>query len=528
MKFYLGILLLSWCLIVFLTNSVSSQSGSHDDSSIVQAQKDIIIVLDNSGSMKKNDPKFLTKEVVSNFVAGLDEDSRIAIFLFDETVNRILPLTKLSKAENRKKVLQSLSKVTYRGQFTDIPAAIERAIYELKQNGRGSVKGSIIFLTDGLIDTGDKIQDREKRNWLLNSLLSDAKEAKISIFGIAFTENADFQLIQQIARQTNGEYYRALTAEDIQPVFNKILQELSIIRYDKEEDILEAESTSDQSQSFLETNVVLIIILGIIIIGIITVVLIFRSKSNAQPVIIQESGDVQATGDSARRRGNNESVPKAKLIDLDKVTGKSTFAIDRPEISIGREKDNDLVIENEHVSGHHGIIRYRNKKFYLIDNGSANGTFHNGQRLEAEIPVPLSNNDEIAFDVINFRVVLPSSAKKTVLRTGSQEESGGGTVLRPKDEKESVEVSDEKKGDESEPKEQAHPKPVKKTPEEESEEKETVLKSEFCPNHPAWAATELCPECKKGYCKNCVVEVDGKKICKGCAEKAKASEGDDK
>jgi len=38
-----------------------------------EPQLDIVLVLDNSGSMKKNDPKFLTRKVVENFLNGLGE-----------------------------------------------------------------------------------------------------------------------------------------------------------------------------------------------------------------------------------------------------------------------------------------------------------------------------------------------------------------------------------------------------------------------------------------------------------------------
>src|SRR5919106_4716940 len=46
--------------------------------------KDIMLVLDNSGSMKKNDPQFLMREMVSAFADGLAPDSRLGLVLFDE------------------------------------------------------------------------------------------------------------------------------------------------------------------------------------------------------------------------------------------------------------------------------------------------------------------------------------------------------------------------------------------------------------------------------------------------------------
>ena len=48
---------------------------------------DVVFVLDNSGSMKANDPEFLTRRAVSNFVDALAADAtlhgRVALVLFD-------------------------------------------------------------------------------------------------------------------------------------------------------------------------------------------------------------------------------------------------------------------------------------------------------------------------------------------------------------------------------------------------------------------------------------------------------------
>ena len=183
--------------------------------------KDVILVLDNSGSMKKNDPNFLTKRAVTEFISGLDESTRIAIVIFDQDVSLAVPLTQISSA-SKDKVSKSLDKINYKGLFTDSPAAVERAIYELKNSGRGDAQKLIIFMTDGIVDTGNKDVDLEKSKWLKDSLAADAADADIRIFGIAFTEYADFQLIQSLAQKTDGEYYRALKAEDLQNVFERI------------------------------------------------------------------------------------------------------------------------------------------------------------------------------------------------------------------------------------------------------------------------------------------------------------------
>ena len=55
-------------------------------------------------------------------------------------------------------------------------------------------------------------------------------------------------------------------------------------------------------------------------------------------------------------------------------------------ITIGRQKGNDVIIENDDkVSRHHlQIVQMDDGSFHLIDFGSTNGTYINGNRVETE------------------------------------------------------------------------------------------------------------------------------------------------
>ena len=76
---------------------------SLNDVSVNRAlSKDVILVLDNSGSMKKNDPNFLASRAVTEFISSLDAATRIGIIIFDQVVSLVMPLTQLS-VESREK-----------------------------------------------------------------------------------------------------------------------------------------------------------------------------------------------------------------------------------------------------------------------------------------------------------------------------------------------------------------------------------------------------------------------------------------
>ena len=47
--------------------------------------RDKVLVIDNSGSMKKNDPQFLARDFVRNFIDNQGNNTRFGMVLFDET-----------------------------------------------------------------------------------------------------------------------------------------------------------------------------------------------------------------------------------------------------------------------------------------------------------------------------------------------------------------------------------------------------------------------------------------------------------
>ncbi|HWI65713.1 MAG TPA: VWA domain-containing protein, partial [Symbiobacteriaceae bacterium] len=56
------------------------------------AQADVILLLDRSGSMLKNDPQGLTDSGAQVFVDMLDPQDRVAIVAFDSDARVLLPL----------------------------------------------------------------------------------------------------------------------------------------------------------------------------------------------------------------------------------------------------------------------------------------------------------------------------------------------------------------------------------------------------------------------------------------------------
>jgi pSer/pThr/pTyr-binding forkhead associated (FHA) protein len=88
------------------------------------------------------------------------------------------------------------------------------------------------------------------------------------------------------------------------------------------------------------------------------------------------------------------------MIQLRQIKGADSgreFEFDRDLVRIGRMPDSDVNFDPEvdlDASGRHAEIRKENGRYLLIDTGSRNGTWLNGQRIKH---AALGNGDEIEF-----------------------------------------------------------------------------------------------------------------------------------
>jgi pSer/pThr/pTyr-binding forkhead associated (FHA) protein len=62
-------------------------------------------------------------------------------------------------------------------------------------------------------------------------------------------------------------------------------------------------------------------------------------------------------------------------------SGNREYLIADSTRSIGRDGANDLVIEDDEMSGAHAAITYNQESFWVEDLQSTNGTFLNGERI---------------------------------------------------------------------------------------------------------------------------------------------------
>ncbi len=182
---------------------------------------DIVLVLDNSGSMRKNDKNVVTKQVATQFIRDAAPNSHIGILIFDTNVKfafRLAPATGAS----RDALLASLDNLDFRGRWTNMPAALSQAMAELATNGRDSATKAIVLLTDGVVETGNAERDREDSMTLRRALANDAAAHGVKIFTVALGPKADTELLQVMANQTFADYYWVAAGDDLPPVFDRI------------------------------------------------------------------------------------------------------------------------------------------------------------------------------------------------------------------------------------------------------------------------------------------------------------------
>ena len=73
-----------------------------------------------------------------------------------------------------------------------------------------------------------------------------------------------------------------------------------------------------------------------------------------------------------------------------------------PINSLGRNVNNSIFVEDDFASANHAMLTFRGRSWFIEDQGSTNGTWVNGHRIDR--PVALSYGDEVAVGRVRMRL----------------------------------------------------------------------------------------------------------------------------
>ena len=120
---------------------------------------------------------------------------------------------------------------------------------------------------------------------------------------------------------------------------------------------------------------------------------------------------------------------------------KNSLPIQSETFRIGREVNNDLVINNMGVSSHHAIITQKDNQFFIEDLDSTNGSFLNSEKITSRQQINPHDTIIIGKHSIKFsdwsqtenntssqRELIQASADETVIINKSQLEKANQTT----------------------------------------------------------------------------------------------------
>ncbi|MEE4361734.1 MAG: FHA domain-containing protein [Pseudomonadales bacterium] len=401
----------------------------------------ILLLVDNSGSMRSTDPERRIPALIDRFVATLPSDSHVGVVAFDGRAVIVHPLRITADWD-----ADLLADLDYGGARTDPARAVERGLYELRQPGApGFGPDSLLLVTDGVVDLGDAESSRRAEDWLLGELRTQIEEASIAVYAVALTEAADFRILSQLTTASGGDYFRALdtssAAEAMARIGDALTRRRQAAFVPRVISSAPARISSDAPPSAVDSGTVVV-----------------SAPAATSPTVRDDAATASITPPTApaaaeRRRKDpwrwgaaivllasgisllvmvglriargrsltsstpapvQEYFPECHLVDLSGVTDTPRHLLAGRYNMITRlEAPPDdgvhyIRIARKQIGRRHAMIEYRDLAFWISDQNSVNGTFVNGERVTSE--TRLKHGDRLRFHDYEFEFVISDLA----------------------------------------------------------------------------------------------------------------------
>ncbi|MEO0442360.1 MAG: vWA domain-containing protein [Pseudomonadota bacterium] len=186
---------------------------------------DVRIIIDVSGSMKKNDPQNLRRPALDMLIKLLPEDSKAGVWTFGQYVNMLVK-HRLVDEQWKQEASNDAQTINSVAQFTNIGEALEKASYDKHYSTKDQFQTHLILLTDGMVDIArDPAANVMERNRILNEILPGYQDAGFTIHTISLSDNADKKLMDRLSLATNGQSVVAKSADELMQVFLQVFNQ---------------------------------------------------------------------------------------------------------------------------------------------------------------------------------------------------------------------------------------------------------------------------------------------------------------
>ncbi|MGH8306942.1 MAG: VWA domain-containing protein [Gammaproteobacteria bacterium] len=395
------------------------------------ASQDVVLLLDTSTSMGAGNARHLSAQAVTDFVNSRGPDTRIAVIAFATKSKLLVPLTPVS-VSSRRQIGDVLRHLDYRGRWADTSGGLELALSELIDHGDDNAEKSIILMTAGSANAGNKTAEKDKTRWILQSLVPVAIYNRVRVFNISFTKSDDDGTLLALTGKTGGASYRALLPSDLAGVYdhiNTMLMDAGLYPAPalpkgmltsavppplagtaaslKFGTPLTRHSTQPTRMRWLWFVALLALIAACVGIYAAWNMRLVRSpRKSAKPEVPHGEGQ------------------RAVLYDISNPNDIKRFELGERAALLGRVAGYDpevqyILIKEKTVGRCHAVIERRGHAFWLMDQGSINGTFVNGERISADRA--LKHGDVVAIHRHEFEFMIPEFFESDATVVGARE-----------------------------------------------------------------------------------------------------------
>jgi Ca-activated chloride channel family protein len=179
--------------------------------------KDVVFVLDTSGSMKKNNKIAQAKEALQFCVESLNEKDRFAIVTFSDSIDTLTDKLTVAEKANMKKLIKNIKSIQASGG-TNIDGALEKAFNFVDDDKRPTY---ILFLTDGLPTVGE----RDVNTILKHSNRWNKHNCRLFTFGVGYDVNTN--LLDILSQKNKGLSTYVKPKEDIEVSVSSLYTKIS-------------------------------------------------------------------------------------------------------------------------------------------------------------------------------------------------------------------------------------------------------------------------------------------------------------